>query len=242
MKKIILIIIIILPFSVKAVTNYDSDGDGLSNVEEKNIYYTDPYNKDTDGDGYDDGLEIEFNYSPRHGENKRLIEVDSDKDYLNDYWELILDTGLMNPDSDNDLYLDGTEVAASYNPLNSNLEKLEKLIKVNLNEQRLEYFLNNKKLDSFLISSGISGLDTPMGEFNVLDKVPIKHYGGWNFDYPNTKWNLHFLTQKLRFYIHGAYWHKNFGNLMSHGCVNVSYDNMEPLYWFAQLGTKILIE
>jgi len=242
MKKIILIIIIILPLSVKAVTNYDSDGDGLSNLEEKNIYHTDPYNEDSDGDGYNDGLEINNNYSPTNIENKKLIEIDSDGDYLNDYWELILGTGLMNPDSDGDLYLDGTEVAAGYNPLNTNNIKLEKLIKVNLDEQKLEYFLGNNKLDSFLISSGISGLDTPKGEFNVLDKVPVKHYGGWNFDYPNTKWNLHFLTQKLRFYIHGAYWHNNFGNVMSHGCVNVDYKNMEPLYWFAQLDTKIIIE
>ena len=29
---------------------------------------------------------------------------------------------------------------------------------------------------------------------------------------------------------------------MSHGCVNVSYANMEPLYWWAQVGTKVLID
>ena len=34
----------------------------------------------------------------------------------------------MNPDSDNDLYLDGTEVLASYNPISKYIEKLEKLI------------------------------------------------------------------------------------------------------------------
>ena len=226
---------------MQAVTNYDSDQDGLSNIKEKTIYYTDPYNPDTDGDGYGDGLEIDNNYSPRH-KGKRLIEVDSDQDYLNDYWELVLGTDLMNPDSDNDLYLDGTEVAASHNPLSLETEKLEKLIKVNIAKQELEYFFDNKKLDSFLISSGLDGMNTPEGEFSVLDKVPRKHYGGWNFDYPNTKWNLHFLTQKLRFYIHGAYWHNNFGQPMSHGCVNVSYQDMEPLYSFAQLGTKILIE
>ena len=241
MKKLIIILILIIPLSVQAVTNYDSDKDGLSNIEEKNIYYTDPYNADTDGDGHEDGLEIDNNYSPRHGE-KRLIEVDSDQDYLNDYWELVLGTDLMNPDSDNDLYLDGTEVAASYNPLSLETEKLEKLIKVNIAKQELEYFFANKKLGSFLISSGIEGLDTPKGEYNILAKEPVKHYGGWNFDYPNTKWNLHFLTQKLKFYIHGAYWHNNFGNVMSHGCVNVDYKDMEPLYWFSQLGTKILIE
>ncbi len=240
--KILIIIILILPLSVQAVSFYDSDGDGLSDLKEKNLYYTDPYNADTDGDGYNDKSEIDNNYSPRHGNGQRLIEVDSDQDYLNDYWELILDTGLMNPDSDGDLYLDGTEVAASYNPLSKDTEKLEKLIKINIAEQRLEYFFADKKLDSFLISSGLNGMNTPLGEFSVLNKVPVKHYGGWNFDYPNTKWNLHFTTKTLGYYIHGAYWHNNFGQPMSHGCVNVSYQDMELLYWFSQLNTKIIIE
>ncbi len=106
MKKIIIILLILIPVSTNAVSLYDGDKDGLSDYEEKHIYYTDPKNPDTDGDGYNDGLEIENNYSPRHGDAKRLIEVDSDNDYLNDSWELILETGLMNPNSDGDSYLD----------------------------------------------------------------------------------------------------------------------------------------
>jgi len=242
MKKIIIILLILIPVSTNAVSLYDGDKDGLSDYEEKHIYYTDPKNPDTDGDGYNDGLEIENNYSPRHGDAKRLIEVDSDNDYLNDSWELILETGLMNPNSDGDSYLDGTEVAAGYDPLNPNPVKLEKLIKVNIDNQRLEYFFDNKKLDSFLISSGLDGMNTPEGQFNVIAKEPVKHYGGADFNFPNTKWNLHFTTQRYRYYIHGAYWHNNFGHKMSHGCVNVDYKDMEHLYWFSQLGTNIIIE
>ena len=144
--------------------------------------------------------------------------------------------------SDGDLYLDGTEIAASYDPLNTQPVKLEKLIKVNLDEQRLEYFFDGKLFDSFLISSGLASMPTPEGEFVILDKVPVKHYGGGDYDYPNTKWNLHFTTQRYRYYIHGAYWHDNFGQKMSHGCVNVDYDHMEPLYWWSQYNTKVIIE
>lgn len=41
----------------------DSDQDGLSNDEEK-LYGTDPFTKDTDGDGYGDGIEVESGYDP----------------------------------------------------------------------------------------------------------------------------------------------------------------------------------
>ena len=247
MFKYILILLLLFPMISFAEDNCyynscDMDNDGLNDLDEVNIYYTDPNNPDTDGDGYNDGLEIDNNYSPRHGDGKKLIKVDSDNDYLNDYWEIVLGTGLMNPDSDGDLYLDGTEVAASYDPLNSEPIQLEKVIKVNLAEQYLSYYFDNKLFGSFPISSGLASMPTPTGEFKILDKVPFKHYGGYNFDYPDTKWNLHFTTQRYRYYIHGAYWHNNFGNPMSHGCVNVSYEDMEPLYWWSQYDTKVVIE
>lgn len=243
MKKIFLPIIFIFIFlpALSQAEVLDSDGDGLSDKDEQEIYFTDPQNPDTDGDGYSDGVEIKFGYSPRHSGGRRLIQVDSDGDYLNDQWELTLGTGLLNPDSDGDLYLDGTEVAAGFDPLDPRPIQREKLIKVDLARQHLEYYFGDKLFGSFLISSGVSSMPTPKGEFKVLDKVFYKHYAGPGFDYPNTKWNLHFTTGKYRYYIHGAYWHNNFGHPMSHGCVNVSYADMEPLYWWAQKGTKVWI-
>lgn len=223
---------------------YDSDGDNVSDYNEENIYYTDPNKSDTDGDSINDGDEIKNKTSPRY-KNKKMIEVDSDKDYLNDYWEILIGTNLMNADTDGDLFLDGTEVKAGNNPLDKNPDaKVDKLITVDIKTQNLKYYFGSIILGDFPISSGIKGMETPRGEFKVLDKVESKRYGGpgYNFDYPNTKWNLHFKTEKYRFYIHGAYWHNNFGHPMSHGCVNVSYENMKPLYWFAQVGTKIVIK
>lgn len=171
--------------------------------------------------------------------------LDTDKDYLADDWEKILGTDSANPDSDGDKFLDGTEVAAGFDPLTAGNNKLEKLIEIDLKKQQLTYWFGGKQLAQFLISGGLKYLPTPRGQFTVLAKEDLRTYGGrgYNFYYPKTKWNLLFKRgTKLNYYIHGAYWHNKFGQPMSHGCVNVSYQNMERLYWFAQLGTRVVIK
>ncbi len=247
MKKLLPLLVLaifslLLNTAIKAADNIDSDNDGLTDSEEILIYATDPQNPDTDGDGYPDALEIEHGYSPRHGEAQKLTEVDSDKDYLPDAWEIALGTGITNPDSDGDRYLDGTEVKAGYNPLNHHPVKLEKLISVDLSKQHLVYYFGGKKLEDFPISSGLANWPTPKGEFVVIQKYSVKHYAGINFNYPNTRWNLHFTTKKYNYYIHGVYWHNDFGKPKSHGCINVSYANMERLYDWAQVGTRVKID
>ena len=39
--------------------------------------------------------------------------------------------------------------------------------------------------------------------------------------------------------LHGAYWHNNFGNTMSHGCVNLPLDVARWMYGWAPLGTMV---
>ncbi|MDD5252006.1 MAG: L,D-transpeptidase family protein [Patescibacteria group bacterium] len=231
--------------SPAAAPAQDADGDGLTDVEETNIYKTDPNKPDTDGDGFRDGDEIKNGFSPRHAGQVRLADVDSDKDYLNDAWEIAAGTDLLNPDTDGDKYLDGTEIAAGYDPRNPQPVKKQKRIEVSLAKQRLTYYFGDAVFGSFPISSGVRTMPTPKGDFSVLAKVPVKTYGGrgYNFYFPNTKWNLQFATAKQgRVYIHGAYWHNKFGQPMSHGCVNVAYANMEDLYWWAQVGTPVHVE
>lgn len=227
---------------VSAAEVLDSDQDGLSDADEISLYYTDPNQADTDGDGVDDYTEIYHGYSPREAKPVKLSSLDSDADGVPDSWEIRLGLDLLNPDTDGDGYGDGVEVNNGYNPKLAEPKKLAKKIKVNLAEQKLAYYFGGVELEKFLISSGVKSMPTPEGSFTVLNKVPSKNYGGVNFYYPNTKWNLHFTTQSLRYYIHGAYWHNKFGRPMSHGCVNVSYGNMERLYNFAEVGTEIEID
>lgn len=164
---------------------------------------------------------------------------DADHDGLLEAEEVSYHTDPANPDTDADGYKDGDEVSHGYDPLMPGEARLAKRIDIDLSEQRLRYFNGEfHEAGSFLISSGLRRMPTPKGSFRVLKKLPVVHYKGPGYDYPNAKWNLRF---KPMYYIHGAYWHRNFGHPMSHGCINVSYADMEKLYPFADEGTPIVI-
>jgi lipoprotein-anchoring transpeptidase ErfK/SrfK len=170
--------------------------------------------------------------------------MDSDGDGLWDDWEIALGTNLLNPDSDGDGFADGIEVARSYDPRSAGGEKMKKRIAVDLSEQKLRYYLGDIKLDEFSISSGKKSTPTPVGEFSVLKKRPTVHYAGATYDYPNTKWNLMFKPGNgLNYYIHGAWWHNDFGKTRSAGCVNVPHvqEYMGRLYDWADTSTPVSI-
>jgi len=224
-----------------AAERVDTDGDGLSDDREVNVYHTDPKKEDTDGDGLSDTEELVRGFSPLRKDKVKLSSLDTDQDGLPDSWEIRLDLDLDNADQNRNGLPDGQELNEGFFPGSKKLQPVDKLIKVNLKKQELAYYVNDIELDKFKISSGVKSMPTPTGVFAILDKVPSKNYGGVGWSYPNTKWNLHFTTKGLRYFIHGAYWHNKFGRPMSHGCVNVSYAAMERLYNFAEVGTRVEI-
>lgn len=62
----------------------DSDQDGLSNDEET-LYKTDPLNKDTDGDGYMDGVEVEGGYDPiKPAPGDKLVSEAKDRETVDE--------------------------------------------------------------------------------------------------------------------------------------------------------------
>ena len=82
----------------------DSDGDGLTDDEELNIYKTDPNNPDTDGDGLTDGDEV-------HKYKTDPLNPDTDFDLLSDGAEVLkYKTDPLNPDTDYGGVRDGHEV------------------------------------------------------------------------------------------------------------------------------------
>lgn len=166
--------------------------------------------------------------------------IDSDNDGLSDAVEEQLGTDSFSNDTDGDKYPDGIEVANGYNPLLGERDRsLQRYVEVDLNTQQLTYFMDNVKVGAVPVSTGILGKETPVGTFAIFRKLPVHRYVGVGYDLPNTKWNLEF---KNGFYLHGAYWHNQFGiRPMSHGCVNISTKNAEKIYKFMDIGDEVRI-
>jgi lipoprotein-anchoring transpeptidase ErfK/SrfK len=122
----------------------------------------------------------------------------------------------------------------------------EKRIVVNLTQQRLYAYERGRIARTFLISSGTYRHPTPELDTEVLEKVPVKRYR-WNYgpnnpdnyDLPNVKDNLRIYGP---IYIHGAYWHNNFGYRMSHGCINLDEPDAAWIYNWAEVGTPVKTE
>mgnify|MGYP003968350183 FL=1 len=86
-----------------AVPGADSDSDGLSNLEERFLYGTDPYDWDTDNDHLSDGDELNIYFTDP-------LDQDMDSDRLYDYEILQYGTSPFKADTDYDGLSDYEEV------------------------------------------------------------------------------------------------------------------------------------
>ena len=118
------------------------------------------------------------------------------------------------------------------------IEPGERWIRVDLGHQRVYAYEGDKPVRGFVVSSGLPGTPTVTGEFRVITKVPDQVMsGGGNgpgtpgyYYLPHVKWVMYFYSE---YALHGSYWHANFGNPMSHGCVNMTDADAKWLFDWA---------
>lgn len=114
-----------------------------------------------------------------------------------------------------------------------------KHIEVDLTNQKVYAFDGANKVMDFTVSTG-KWAPTPTGEFTIWSKVRSQKMEGgnkaWNTYYylPNVPYVMFFYNNEIAkmrgFSLHGTYWHDNFGNEMSHGCVNMRPDEAKWLF------------
>ncbi len=236
-------VLFLITVPVYAETAMDGDSDGLTDEAENNIYYTDQFRADTDGDGYSDGDEVKNGYSPLNSGKVKLRDNDFDHDGLSDDLEIKFKTNLTSSDSDSDGHKDGQEIFGGYNPLDLKAgAKLNKKIEINTKQQKLSYFLGGVKLGEFSVSSGKNN-STPKGTFKVLNKSPKawSPYGLWMpywIGLATGKFGIHELPIWPNGYREGA---DHLGHPVSHGCIRLGIGPAKIIYDWAEKGMPVFI-
>ncbi|MCB0113538.1 MAG: L,D-transpeptidase [Caldilineaceae bacterium] len=111
-------------------------------------------------------------------------------------------------------------------------------IEVDLSDQTLTAYQGDVVVLHTLVSTGRPATPTVLGQYNIRTKVPAQRMRGPGYDLPNVPSVMYFFAG---YAIHGAYWHNNFGQTMSHGCVNMRLDEAAALYAWADVGTEVYV-
>lgn len=114
-----------------------------------------------------------------------------------------------------------------------------KFVEVILTEQRLVAWEDGRMVMTTPVSTGVRKTPTPRGTFRIYRKYEKQRMVGQGYDLPNVPWVMYFRTGGYAF--HGTYWHTNFGQPMSHGCVNMPIGKAAWLYQWAPNGTRIVV-
>ncbi len=140
-------------------------------------------------------------------------------------------------------------------------ETVLRKIMVNLTTQRISLLENGEVVDTWKISSGARGTPTHTGTYTVRAKVASQTMtgyetrGGKRFKDPNwkgstdsegyakykidnVKWVMYFNGNQA---LHGVFWHSNWGNRMSHGCVGMPEWRAQQLFEWAPKGIEVTI-
>jgi lipoprotein-anchoring transpeptidase ErfK/SrfK len=135
-------------------------------------------------------------------------------------------------------------------------------IVVSISDQTLRAYQGDTLVLETLVSTGLDPNGTETGEFHVRIKRPSQTMSGFTSNTgevvgvganstPDASGNLSSYevedVPNIMYFnfdaeaLHGAYWHDNFGNKMSHGCVNLPLDVAAFLYQWAPLGTAVTV-
>jgi len=117
----------------------------------------------------------------------------------------------------------------------------EKWIEIDLTKQRLYAHDKDIIVYEFPISSGKWGA-TPTGNFRIWAKLKytLMHGGSKNdntyYYLPNVPYTQYFYKG---FGLHGTYWHNNFGEPMSHGCINMYTPDSETIFYWTSPSVSV---
>ena len=122
-------------------------------------------------------------------------------------------------------------------PISPDVPADQKRIEVNLAQQHLTAFEYDEPVFEAVVSTGDylanPKYETPTGRYLVGLKRASQHMLPWDrtfgsYDLPGVPW-VSYFTQRAHAF-HGAYWHNGFGQIRSHGCVNLTPQDARWIY------------
>ncbi|MBI2327729.1 L,D-transpeptidase [Candidatus Curtissbacteria bacterium] len=119
----------------------------------------------------------------------------------------------------------------------------QRWIEIDLSDQRLYMKEGATTVGNFLVSTG-KWAPTPVGEWRIWIKLRYTRMQGGSkalgtyYNLPNVPYTMYYYQG---YGIHGAYWHNNFGNPMSHGCVNMKPEEAGIVFNWASVGTRVVV-
>lgn len=111
-------------------------------------------------------------------------------------------------------------------------------IEVNLSTQRLIAWEGGEAVYAVIVSTGTYDDPTLTGTFAIQSMYDVARMQGEDYDIDDVPYVMYYDGS---YGIHGTYWHSNFGTPMSHGCVNVAVNHAEWLYYWASIGTPVVV-
>jgi lipoprotein-anchoring transpeptidase ErfK/SrfK len=120
--------------------------------------------------------------------------------------------------------------------LEVDFEGWEHWIDVDLSSQTVSAYRGREVARTFLASSGTWRTPTPTGRYWIYHKYETDDMRGEGYFLEDVPYTMYFHKG---YSLHGTYWHDNFGEPMSHGCVNLSTEDAKWMFDFASVGTLV---
>jgi LysM repeat protein len=115
-----------------------------------------------------------------------------------------------------------------------------KQVVVDLSDQQVYAYDNGVLVRTVVVSTGLPATPTVLGDYKVYVKYESQTMSGPGYYLTGVPWIMYFYEG---YSLHGTYWHNNFGQPMSHGCVNMPTPEAEWFYQnFVDVGTDIHVQ
>ncbi|MBK6811814.1 MAG: L,D-transpeptidase [Sandaracinaceae bacterium] len=112
----------------------------------------------------------------------------------------------------------------------------EPWVHVDLGEQTLTLYRGSDPVYSTLVSSGDPAHPTPRGIFRIQRKMITSTMSNLGGDVDSDRYRIEDVPYTQYFEqgiaLHAAFWHERFGQLVSHGCVNLSPVDAQRVFEF----------